>query len=57
MRTLRVILPALLALPLAAADVDVSRLAALLDPAKLATLGARGANPRVQKAVHWLAVA
>jgi hypothetical protein len=37
--------------------VDVPRLAALLDPAKLATLGPRGANPRVQKAVAWLAVA
>ena len=57
MRLLRVILLALLALPLSAAEGDVSRLAALLDPAKLATLGERGANPRVQKAVHWLAVA
>ena len=29
-------------------------LAPLIDPAKLATLGKRGANPRVQKAVYWL---
>lgn len=57
MRSLPVILTALRLLPLAAADVDASRLAALLAPAKLATLGERGANPRVQKAVHWLAVA
>jgi hypothetical protein len=56
-RLFRIILLALLAVPLAAADLDVSRLAALLDPAKLATLGERGANPRVQKAAHWLAVA
>ena len=32
-------------------------LASLIDPAKLATLGPRGANPRVQKAVHWLETA
>ena len=31
--------------------------ASLLDPTKLATLGPLGANPRVQKAVSWLAVA
>lgn len=31
------------------------KLAPLLDPAKLATLRERGANPRVQKAVYWLA--
>ena len=30
---------------------------ALIDPAKLATLGKRGANQRVQKAVYWLAEA
>jgi hypothetical protein len=34
-----------------------AHLASLLDPAKLPTLGPRGANPRVQKAVYWLAVA
>lgn len=33
------------------------RIAALIDPAKLATLGEQGANPRVQKCVHWLAEA
>jgi hypothetical protein len=32
-----------------------AKLAPLIDPAKLATLRARGANPRVQKAVYWLA--
>ncbi len=31
-----------------------SKLAPLIDPAKLATLRERGANPRVQKAVYWL---
>jgi hypothetical protein len=29
----------------------------LIDPTKLTTLGVRGANPRVQKAVYWLAEA
>ena len=33
-----------------------SKVAPLIDPAKLATLGHREANPRVQKAVYWLAV-
>jgi hypothetical protein len=32
-------------------------IAPLLDPAKLATLGERGANPRVQKCVYWLEMA
>jgi hypothetical protein len=31
-----------------------ARLAPLVDPAKLATLGLRGANPRVLKCVYWL---
>lgn len=30
------------------------RLAPLIDPAKLATLGQRRANPRIQKSVYWL---
>ena len=34
-----------------------SRIASLIDRAKLATLGQRAANPRVQKAVYWLATA
>lgn len=42
--------------PAAAVD-PASRIASLIDPAKLATLGERGANPRVQKAVYWLATA
>jgi hypothetical protein len=40
----------------AAADY-AGTIAALIDPAKLATLGPRGANPRVQKAVYWLEMA
>ena len=44
-------------LRLAAAQTDcVGPIANLIDPAKLATLGERGANPRVQKCVYWLAV-
>jgi hypothetical protein len=43
---------------LAAAPFDhAERIASLIDPAKLATLRQRGANPRVQKAVYWLEVA
>ena len=42
----------------AAAPRDhASRIASLIDRAKLATLGQRAANPRVQKAVYWLSVA
>ena len=45
-------------LPLLAAQTDYAkRIAPLIDPAKLATLGKRGANQRVQKAVYWLAEA
>jgi hypothetical protein len=33
------------------------QVAALIQPDRLATLAARGANPRVQKSVYWLAVA
>ena len=48
----------LLAFHVAAAQTDhAKQIASLLDPAKLATLGERGANPRVQKAVYWLAAA
>ena len=32
-----------------------AKLAPLIDPAKLAKLRERGANPRVQKAVYWIA--
>jgi hypothetical protein len=35
----------------------VTTIVALIDPAKLATLGPRGANPRVQKCVYWLETA
>jgi hypothetical protein len=48
----------LLAFQAAAAQADhASKIASLIDPAKLATLGERGANQRVQKAVYWLAAA
>jgi hypothetical protein len=45
-------------LPVLAAQTDYAkRIAPLIDPAKLATLGKRGANQRVQKAICWLAEA
>ncbi len=48
----------LLALRAVAAQTDhAAKIASLIDPAKLATLGERGANTRVQKAVYWLATA
>src|SRR5512142_3264801 len=48
----------LLAAKAVAAQTDYAQhIASLIDPAKLATLGKRGANPRVQKAVYWLAAA
>ena len=48
----------LLAFQAATAQLNnAARIASLIDPAKLATLGERGANPRVQKTVYWLATA
>ena len=48
----------LLAFQALAAQTDCAkRIAPLIDPAKLATLGKRGANQRVEKAVYWLAAA
>lgn len=48
----------LLASQVVAAETDyASKIASLIDPAKLSTLGARRANPRVQKAVYWLVMA
>jgi hypothetical protein len=45
-------------LTLLAAQTDyASNVASLIKPSKLATLGERGANSRVQKAVYWLAIA
>ena len=39
-------------------QIDYTKsVAPLVDPSKLVTLGARGANPRVQKYVYWLAEA
>jgi len=54
---------ALFAAPSLAADKAATtaacakNLAPLIDPAKLPTLGKRGANPRIQKAVYWLSTA
>src|ERR1019366_417237 len=46
----------LLAFQALAAQTDCAkRIAPLIDPAKLATLGKRGANQRAEKAVYWLA--
>jgi hypothetical protein len=48
----------LLAAQALAAQADYAQhIASLIDPAKLATLGKRGANTRVQKAVYWLEAA
>jgi len=44
--------------PASAAESDVAaNIASLIDPTKLSTLGERGANPRIQKAVYWLQAA
>lgn len=48
----------LLAVQMASARTDyAAHIASLIDRDKLVTLGERGANPRVQKAVYWLATA
>jgi hypothetical protein len=39
-----------------ALSVAIEAIANLADPEKLATLGVRGANPRVQKITYWLFV-
>ena len=57
-RLLTVFLALICCLPLLAAQTDYAkRIAPLIDSTKLATLGKRGANQRVQKAVYWLAEA
>jgi hypothetical protein len=57
-RLLTVFLALIWCLPMLAAQTDYAkRIAPLIDPAKLATLGKRGANQRVEKAVYWLAEA
>jgi hypothetical protein len=57
-RLLTVLLALICCLPLLAAQTDCAkRIAPLIDPAKLVTLGKRGANQRVEKAVYWLAAA
>ncbi len=44
-------------LSVSAAPDYAGSIAPLIDPAKLATLGPRGANTRIQKAVYWLETA
>jgi len=45
-------------IPGCAAQIDhASKIASLIDPAKLATLAKRRANPRIQKSVYWLVMA
>ena len=51
------ILCATLAASAAGTASFAQRIAPLIDPAKLAALGKRGANSRVQKCVYWLAEA
>ena len=50
------LLPAMFADGIQAATLEsyAANIAQLIAPAKLATLGPRGANPRVQKIVYWL---
>jgi hypothetical protein len=56
MKRLLCLLPLLLAFAACAADYS-TQIVPLIDPAKLATLGKRGANARVQKCVYWLETA
>jgi hypothetical protein len=56
-RLCSILLLALLPLTAVSAQVDYAGIvASLIEPAKLATLKDRGANPRVQKYVYWLAM-
>lgn len=59
MKWLALFLAALLPCLVSAAPLEqyVTNVASLIDPAKLATLGKRGANPRVQKVVALLETA
>jgi hypothetical protein len=54
-RVLFALLLTVLSAPASSVESYTAKLAPLIDPAKLATLGERGANPRVQKAVAILA--
>jgi hypothetical protein len=56
MRRLLCLLVFLHVLALRAEDY-AARLTPLIDPAKLATLGRRGANPRIHKCIYWLVAA
>src|SRR4051794_33846236 len=54
-RSLRYVLCLLIASAAVCCAADVAGIiVSLADPAKLATLGERGANPRVQKITYWL---
>jgi hypothetical protein len=56
MKRLLFLVPLLLAVAVCAEDF-AGKIVPLIDPAKLATLGKRGADSRVQKCVYWLAEA
>jgi hypothetical protein len=56
MKRLLFLVPLLLAVAACAEDF-AGKIAPLIDPANLATLGKRGADSRVQKCVYWLAEA
>jgi len=56
LKRLLFLIPLLLAVAVCAEDC-AAKIATLIDPAKLATLGKRGADSRVQKCVYWLAEA
>ena len=56
-RTLAIILSLMLLAGTSSWADHSSRIASLIDRSKLSTLGQRAANPRVQKAVYWLAMA
>jgi hypothetical protein len=56
MKRLLLFVPLLLAVSVCAEDF-ATRIAPLIEPARLATLGKRGADSRVQKCVYWLAEA
>jgi len=53
MKRILFLVPLLLAFAVCA-EAFAGKIAPLIDPAKLATLGKRGANSRVQKCVYWL---
>jgi len=56
MKRLLFFVPLLLAVAVCVEDY-AAKIAPLIEPATLATLGKRGADSRVQKCVYWLAEA